>query len=386
MAVNIDDTKLQNSDEEALDIVLLDEGETGKPDIGTKVENNIDKETQREQQANKTEGKQSKKDKAEEEIEFELNDSQEEVDNSKTSGKGDSDGVSWKEVIKYGIDKGIFTDTPADKLDELGDDIEAFSEVLQNELATGIDQAVNERFNSLNEVSQGLINHLINGGKVDDFVKSYTNDYTKVTDQSLASDKSLQEKVVRDYYKRTTNWSDEKINKFVIKHKDLDELGDEAKSALKGIQDIQKRERTELEVNTKKSKAQFEEQQRQRVNNIEKMINETKEFAGISVTPKLKNTIRENIMDDKTFAKINADLDKYRFHLAALDAMGLLDGNIDSIKNKLTDKATKDVKKTVESYDFSRGGKTKRPAKDDNKDAINSLIGHLDEQFSNFNM
>lgn len=364
------------NNDEMLNIILTDEP-------NKQPEQNIDAEKQ-DDKLNKDGTNVSPKkttSKDDEFITINLTDENEKIEEPIVNQQPDEKDYNYKEVVRYAIDKGIFTDTGLEELESLPEGLDGLTTVLQKELKTGIDIGTQNWIDAINARSEGLVEHLLNGGNVNDYIKVFATDYNKINEQSILNDIQLQEKLVYEDYKESTTWSDDKISKYIAKLKDLDELKDEAKTSLKGLQDRSVQRRVELEQSTKKQKLQLEQQHAQRIAFINKTIADTSEFAGVKITPKLKNIVTENIMNDTTFNKINSNLDKYRVNLAYLDSLGLLDGDITNVKRVLGDKVSKEVKKEIVEYDFSRG-KTKAPKeKAATKDILTSLMDKIDSKF-----
>jgi hypothetical protein len=303
---------------------------------------------------------------------------------AETNGEEDKvstgkDDYGWKDVVKFAVDKGVFTDIKPEELDVLENSLEAFQDVLQNELAQGIEVAKQQWLQGIvNPQTQQLIQHLEAGGKVSDFQQVYASDYTSVKEETVLSAKDTMRNTVRDFYRKTTAWDDNKINKLIQRHEDLDELKDEAKSALVGLRNIEKQEREQLALQTQQQRIAQEQQEKQRVVFINNEINSLKEFAGIPINKKVRDQVISNVYEDRTFNKINSDLDKYRVRLAVLDSLGILD-NDTTLTAKAIDNATKKVKKEIENYDFKRSTvSNKRQGKGDEDKAIKSLINQID--------
>lgn len=296
-----------------------------------------------------------------------------------------SNSVSWKKVAEIAINEGLFTDTTIESLEEIDDDISEFSKIIQNELGKGIEVAKQEWIDNLDNQSQGLLSHIVNGGNIEDFVQVAANDYSKYTDDSLDANELLQEKLVKDYYKKTTQWSDDKINKFITKHKDLDELAEEAKFALGKMKDIQSKEQESLHKQTLERRKQNDALIKQRIDTLSKTIDNVDNFIGVKVTPKLRKTIKSNALENKTFAKINQNVDKYNVNLSILDALGLLDGDPSNITKLLESKATKEVKKKITDVDFTKGKVGGSQMRKSSKDkAVTGLIRALNNSSINF--
>jgi len=382
MAVNLDDTTVQ-TDDTILEIELTDDPKDDVTDVNTDPEKGDDTGDKGTGTAGAPVDDNF--------IEIELGGDHEEIaeESTQTTTTEDDDnqgGFNWKEIVRFAKDKEIFTDTTDEDLEALGDDIEGFSEVLQKELEVGIQHGIDERFATVNAKSEGLVQHLLDGGNIHDFIKVSADDYTSLTEASLTTDIAMQEKVVRADYKENTKWSDDKINKYITKLKDLDELHEESKSSLVAVKEKQIESKNTLARNTAQAKVNTKAELDRRVAYIKTTLDETKEFAGVKITPKMKTTINNNIAEDSTFNKINKDMDKYRVNLAILDSLGLLDGDGKHIQKVLGTKATRDIKKEIDDYDFTRGskGKTRKTATD--KGALTSAMSQVDKQFNTFNI
>lgn len=146
---------------------------------------------------------------------------------------------------------------------------------------TWMDSYVSERSKPqyANEEEARFAEYLSNGGKPQDYVKLFYES-PKYDSIKVDSDAS-RNKVLFDYYKKTTKFSDEKINGYLDYIKDTDSYEKEAEEALSFLQQSQKEEEGKL---LQEQAAQKEKQQKAHqdyLNNIRAEIDKQQEIAGI---------------------------------------------------------------------------------------------------------
>ena len=122
------------------------------------------------------------------------------------------------------------------KDEEYEDSEEFILNKAQDTIANGIANGIEEYKKSLPAEVKDIIDNYEEGVGLDTIIqnKKSLEYYEKITDEKLESDDKLQENLVREYYKEK-GFSDEKIDKKIVRLKVNEDLEDEAKEALEEI-------------------------------------------------------------------------------------------------------------------------------------------------------
>ena len=118
-----------------------------------------------------------------------------------------------------------------------------------------------------------------------------------ITDEQLSENEELRKNVLFNYYKATTKFSPDKINKMIDNLATTGEDIDEAKTALGELKDIHKQrieeEKQRVQDEEKVVKERIESQRKQYVETIDKM---DEIFKGIKIEKNTKATIKDMIL------------------------------------------------------------------------------------------
>ncbi len=127
-------------------------------------------------------------------------------------------------------------------------------------------------------------------------IKSKQIELSNVTDEQLVEDADLQRKVVEEYYKKTTKFSEDKIKKNIKMLEDLGDLEDEAKNANSELKNIAKEEERLAMERAAEQKKQAEQAYKDAINQANEIIEKADELVpGLKVTKALKEKIKNNI-------------------------------------------------------------------------------------------
>ena len=120
--------------------------------------------------------------------------------------------------------------------------------------------------------------------------------YESIQDDSLGENEDLQKELVREYFKKTTKLSDDKIERQISRLSDLSELEDEAKSSLKELIELQKED---VEIEKQRAieyRNSMIEAQKREVENLDKYLNDTDEIIpNIKIPKQIKDKIKKNL-------------------------------------------------------------------------------------------
>lgn len=272
---------------------------------------------------------------------------------SPTKGKEEVLEVDFNELGGALKDLGIINDDA----DEFDKDIieEKLRSKYYGEAETEFRDELNKILYDLNGKTGGLIEHLLDGGDVEDFNSAGKVEYyTKMKDTDVKGDKA--DRVLRDYYKKVKNFDDDELEEQMTRHRDLDEIDEKAKKVFPKLQDVEKKNNEKIDKQIQQKKIEKEKTQKKFADDVNKNLNSIKEFAGVKINKKLQQKVNENFANSNTFSKINGNFAEYLPKLILLDELGLLDGKIEEVEKVVKDKVAKDVQTKVRNIRKSSGG------------------------------
>jgi len=154
--------------------------------------------------------------------------------------------------------------------------------------------AVDNYKDSLPERIKDLINNYEDGVPLEKLIEldKIETEVSKVTEETLEDDISLQKKLVSDYLRRTTKFSDAKITKVVDGYEDSGELEDEAKTSLTELKAFVATEKEQEKKNTEKQAKMAEEARKRDLIALEEKVKTTTEIIpGIKMNEKVKKNL-----------------------------------------------------------------------------------------------
>ena len=188
-------------------------------------------------------------------------------------------------------------------------------------------------------------------------------DYSNVTLEDLQNNTAKAEQLYRELLK-TKGFSNEKINKYVERARDLDELADEGFEAAQSLnQDVQK------QIEFKKQEEQYTAQKRQqeasqRLQALKAAITQTPEiFKGVALTDKMKDQLYKSMTETVAYDENKQPLNKvaalsrknpeaFRMQLHYLTELGLFNtderGNLKPDLTKLMRLAETKVSRSID--------------------------------------
>jgi hypothetical protein len=218
----------------------------------------------------------------------EVNDEEEEVVNT------DADSEIYKVVSTMLKEKG-FLDEDADSLD-----------ALQEKIESKFSKTVEDWKDSLPEEIKQLVDKYEVGVPLDELIKikSEQTRLSNIDDDRLESDVDLQKTLVTNYLKNK-NFSEVKINKYISKAEDLDELLDEAKEALEDLKENEAKKEVELEKQVLAERKAAEEDYKKTINELNEKVKTTNEILpGIKLSDKEKQDLVKSMT---TYSEIRGD-------------------------------------------------------------------------------
>ena len=224
-------------------------------------------------------------------------------------------------------------------------------------------------------------------------------DYALVTKEDLDSNPQKAENLYRELL-TTKGFSQEKINKYVERAKDLDELSEEGFEAAQLLnQDVQK------QIEYKKQEEQYVAQQRQReaqqrLQALKSVITQTPEiFKGVSLTDKMKEQLYKSMTDTVAYDENKQPLNKvaaisrknpeaFRMQLHYLTELGLFNtdekGNLKPDLTKIMRLAETKVSRSIDDRlkkaAFKSGSNLSNTLNDKEVDVLTSLENFLNNK------
>ena len=192
------------------------------------------------------------------------------------------------------VDEGVLPNLDIKKFDGTADS-------LKEAMVEEIIGAVDIYKDSLPDKIKHLINNYEEGIPLEKLLEldKIETDVEKVTDETLEEDVSLQKKLVTDYLKRTTKFSETKISKLVDGYEDSGDLEEEAKASLIELKTFVTTEKKKELANVEKQKSDANEQRKKDLVALQEKVKTTDEIIpGI----KLNDKIRQNLFSAMTTA------------------------------------------------------------------------------------
>ena len=230
-------------------------------------------------------------------------------------------------------------------------------------------------------------------------IGSKSIDYASVTRDSLESNPAKAEQLYRELLK-TKGFSTEKINKYVERARDLDELAEEGYEAAQTLnQEVQK------QIEAKKQEEQYISQRRQqeaqqRLQALKSAITQTPEiFKGIPLTDKMKEQLYKSMTETVAYDENKQPLNKvaavsrknpeaFRMQLHYLTELGLFNmderGNLKPDLTKLMRVAETKVSRSIDDRlkkaAFKSGSNLSNNLNDKEVDVLTSLENFLNNK------
>lgn len=230
---------------------------------------------------------------------------------------------------------------------------------IEDTVASKIASGISEYKDSLPTEVKDIIDNYEEGVGLDAIIqnKKSLEYYEKITDEKLESDDKLQENLVREYYKEK-GFSDEKIDKKIVRLKVNEDLEDEAKEALEEITEIKKAELEKVKEQQRIAKENETKAYNTWVESFKKDIDGRSEIIkGIPVSAQDKKELQDAILKfdkqgkNEMMRMREADPD---FDLKVLYAAKILKWDLGKIKASAKSEATKSLLDAVNNGSGSR--------------------------------
>lgn len=190
-------------------------------------------------------------------------------------------------------------------------------------------------------------------------IKSNQIRYSNVTEEKLEESVDTQKAVFAEYLRKTTKYSDSKIEKEITRLIDLDELKDETKEALVELKKFEAEAEETIKKETKKQREIRQAEQAETIKKYTKLTKETKEvIPGIKIDDKLQEDILNKVINPigvdgfgnpVSYVQSIRNEDPFAFDIKLNYIMTLTKGLTDfsKITTAVTTKATKDLSKLL---------------------------------------
>ena len=320
---------------------------------------------------------------------------------TKTSDSTSSDDEPLYKVLAEQLkSEGLFDDEDFEEDDDFKFDgtPEAFKSLMERrDFKRGVkifEDIVSEMPNKMRKQFQLFMDGLDEDSSLE--IGSKAIDYASVTRDELESNTSKAEQLYRELL-RTKGFSQEKINKYVERAKDLDELAEEGFEAAQLLnQEVQK------QIEHKKQEEQYIAQQRQqeaqkRLQALKYTINQTPEiFKGVPLTDKMREQLYKSMTDTVAYDENKQPLNKvaalsrrnpeaFRMQLHYLTELGLFNtdekGNLKPDLTKIMRLAETKVSRSIDDRlkkaAFKSGSNLSNNLNDKEVDVLTNLENFL---------
>lgn len=238
-----------------------------------------------------------------------------------------------------------------------------------------MDNIVLSQLQEANEKSNGAVAHFLNGGTEEDFVNKFNknenlNSLLNYNEDEIKEDEDIQRKVLKAYYKKTTNFNDKKISKLIDNDIELGET-DDIIANYNELKEINKKEKEDSIKRAKQKELEVQENNKRILKQYQDNTYQYEEFIpGRKLDKKSKEKVFDNIKP--TMEKINKDLTKYAPILSYLDHYGLLEGDFSKVIKDVETKQTSKLADVIKNTKFSKKSDSKD--NDDFKTIIKNSI------------
>lgn len=202
----------------------------------------------------------------------------------KSKGKTSSPLTPYAKLL---VDEGVLPNLDIETFDGTADG-------LKEAMVTEIIGAVDNYKESLPDRIKDLINNYEDGVPLEKLLEldKIEVEVAKVTEETLEEDTSLQKKLVGDYLRRTTKFSETKIAKVIDGYEDSGELEEEAKTSLTELKTLVVAEKEAEKKNSEKQAKLAEETRKRDLQALEEKVKTTNEIIpGMKLNEKVKKNL-----------------------------------------------------------------------------------------------
>lgn len=309
-------------------------------------------------------------------------------ENTEGTEPGDSsspDKSLYLNLAKALSEKGVINDFEGSIFEEDGAE---GTEVLMGLLQSTVTDSIDEYKSQFTEDTVKLMNAIEKGLPIDGFLKEKTKEinYNSITSESLESDDSsgVREKILKDFYKSTTSFSDSRIDREIKRMIDLGEDTEESVNALTKLKEIYKDNADQALATKEAERVSSQEKFDKGMESLRKEIDEIDlSFLGGKANKKSRDryfnilTKPVETVDGRginAIAKKRNEIGGERFDiiLAALMDKGVFDGDLSKLSSKQRKNAIEELQRSVEANEDSirSGGSNTHRTYDSSADSI----------------
>jgi len=192
---------------------------------------------------------------------------------------------------KFLVEEGVLSNFNLEEFDGTADGLKS---AVTGEIQSGIDQYKA----TLPPEVANLINNYEAGVPFDQILKTSSDAirYANINEESISNNEDLQKNIVRDFLKKTTSFSDEKIETQIKRLDEMSYLEDEARTSLKDLVSFQANEEASLRDKAVNDAKLADDKQVEQIANLDKMLKDTDEIIpDIKFSEGLKQRVKENL-------------------------------------------------------------------------------------------
>lgn len=231
-------------------------------------------------------------------------DTGEDPDSKDTDGE-DNSPSPLTPYAKYLKDEGIL---PSLNLEEFDGSVESLKEGMIGEIENGI----NNYIDSLPDRVKKIITNYREGVSLDTILEIDNTrlKYSSITSEQLKNEET-QKQILTDYYKKTTQFSDERIAKELKRLDDLQELEDESKYVLQELVGLQDKEEQLAVQKANQDKINAANYKQEQLRILQETINKTEEIIpSIPINKVVKDKLFKNLTTPVAYDNYGNELNK----------------------------------------------------------------------------
>ena len=229
----------------------------------------------------------------------------EENETSEDTSSQDTQESPFTPYAKFLAEEGILPNFDVDSFDGTAEGLKAAT---QGEITNGIDSYKN----SLPPEVKHLVDNYEAGVPFDKILQISSDriKYSSIGADDLANE-DMQKDIVKDYLQKTTRLSEERIDKQISRLSDLGELGEEAKSSLTDLIELQDADAEVERQNAVAAQENAVAAQKQQVDNLDKYLSDTDEIIPqIKMSQAIKDKIKKNLTTPVGYDENNNPINK----------------------------------------------------------------------------
>lgn len=264
---------------------------------------------------------------------------------------------------KYLKEQGLLDELNEEEFSKIASESGDFIEPLKVTIQENFSRRERQHIEKLNEEARGYKEWKEMLDKGIDPQEAFTITYQKeklgaITEDALKENQDLRKEVLYNYYKETTEFTDQEIGDLVEQQVQLKKDVDMSKVALPKLMGILNEREKQLEQQQLAQKAEQQKQLESQMSDLKTKVLAVDEFLGNKFHSKTKDKIYEmltkpvvryeNGMEANViWAEYNKDPNAFMVKVAVLKELGVWDGKIDRVKQVAKNEALEDIQKVI---------------------------------------